>query len=194
MIESWEIVFLGMYSFPLGCPIRCLVFTAVSYNPLGFSANVFSFISGLSPLFLGESSYRFVIFAYLFQESALTFVVSIWFVSTLIFIKSFPLLTLGFVKLRSFSSFRAIKTMILLVFLDSQTFIAKIFLILIKHGKLDFKAYSLACIVVPQIARAQFILQKWNSVPVIWHLFFPPQSLVLHFQSLWIWLLCTFCH
>ena len=48
--------------------------------------------------FLGGSSYRFVIFSYLFQESALTFLfVSVWFISTLIFVKSFLLLTLGFV-------------------------------------------------------------------------------------------------
>ena len=57
-----------------------------------------SFLAWVLSFFLGGSSYRFVIFAYLFQESALTFLfVSVWFISTLIFVKSFLLLTLGFV-------------------------------------------------------------------------------------------------
>lgn len=79
---------------PHNCSRRSLTILWVSLlmSSLSFLAWVLSF-------FLGESSYRFVIFAYLFQESALTFLfVSIWFVSTLIFIKSFPLLTLGFVR------------------------------------------------------------------------------------------------
>ena len=85
-----------------------------------------SFLAWVLSFFLGESSYRLVIFAYLFQESALTFLfVSIWFISTLIFVNSFLLLTLGCVC--SFLVSWAIKIMILLVFLDSQTFIAKNF-------------------------------------------------------------------
>ena len=76
------------------CPWQSLMILCVS--PLMSSL---SFLAWVLSFFLGESSYRFVIFAYLFQESALTFLFgSVWFISTLIFVKSFLLLTLGFVR------------------------------------------------------------------------------------------------
>ena len=119
----WACMCLKNCPFLLGCQI-CWHLTVHSillwiffFNFCGISCNFSSFISyfiylDLLSFLLGEPGQRFVNFIYPFKEPSLSFISSIafsiciFFISSLIFVISFFLLTLGFVCSSLSDSFR----------------------------------------------------------------------------------------
>ena len=98
----FQVVYFIDIQLPVVVSYDSLYFCSVSCN---FSFLIYSFIDlNPLPLFLDVSGYRFIHFVYLIKNKliissifAIVFFISISFISSLVFVISFLLLTLGFV-------------------------------------------------------------------------------------------------